>query len=115
MTASGAIQRKALLTAMLGGSRSVERVEIKQIELAPGQATGLHRHPCPVLGYVAAGLIEFQIDGEAAQRLRQGDAFFEPDNARILRFDNASASEPAVFIAFYLLGTGEHEPIEMLA
>jgi hypothetical protein len=33
---------------------------------------------------------------------------------QIARFDNASARAPATFIAFYLLGAGESELIEML-
>jgi len=108
------IQRKALLTAALGRGRSIERVEVKQIELAPGQATGLHEHPCAVVGYVANGTITFQIAGESARRLGQGDAFFEPDNTRIAHFDNASVTEPATFIAFYLLEAKNQELIEML-
>jgi hypothetical protein len=75
MAASIAIQRKFLLTAALGSVRSIERVEIKQIELARGQVTGLHRHPCQVVGYVAAGSINFQIDGKPMQCLRSGGAF----------------------------------------
>jgi quercetin dioxygenase-like cupin family protein len=95
-------------------AKLVEHVEIKRIEFAPGQASGPHRHPCPVVGYVATGAIKFQIDGEAVQNLRQGDAFFEPQDVRIAHFDNASTSEPAAFIAFYLLGAAENELIEML-
>jgi hypothetical protein len=46
--------------------------------------------------------------------LRAGEAFFEPAAVQIAHFDNASASEPATFIAFCLLGAGEHELIEIL-
>ena len=60
MSESNEIQRKSLLNAALAAAASVERVEIHQIELPPGQAVGLHRHPCPVVGYVVAGAINFQ-------------------------------------------------------
>lgn len=42
------------------------------------------------------------MEGEAPQILREGDAFYEPVGARILRFDNASATEEAIFIDFNL-------------
>jgi quercetin dioxygenase-like cupin family protein len=107
------IDRKHLLTAAIG-PRQTAKVEIRQIDFAPGQKTGLHRHPCPVVGYIARGTIVFQPDGEAPTHLPAGSAFFEPANAQILRFDNASLEEPATFIAFYLLGNDDGELIEML-
>lgn len=108
------IVRKSLLAAALDATKRVERVEIQQIELRPGQTVGLHRHPCPVVGYVAAGTIDFQIEGKPTQRLHSGDAFFEPSDARVAHFDNASTRVAATFIAFYLLANGQHDLIEML-
>jgi quercetin dioxygenase-like cupin family protein len=110
----GTVTREALLTATLGHDASFERVEIKRIRLSPGQETGFHLHPCPVVGYIASGAIHFQIEGQAARRLNAGDAFYEPKGVRIAHFDNPSASEPATFIAFYLLEAGKSELIEML-
>jgi quercetin dioxygenase-like cupin family protein len=115
MAVSPAITRKPLLTAALGSLTSIDRVEVKQIDLAPGQATGLHRHPCSVVGYIVAGAINFQIDGHPMQCLHSGEAFYEPRDVRITHFDNASTTDHATFIAFYLLGAGEHELIEMLS
>ena len=114
MATSNDIHREDLLTAVLTRGGLTARVEIKRVELMPAQATGRHQHPCPVVGYVAAGSIKFQIDGEPIRRLQTGDAFFEPRDARINHFDNESADEPAVFIAFYLLDEHEHRLIEML-
>jgi quercetin dioxygenase-like cupin family protein len=74
------IMRKALLTAALDSPKTTQRVEIKQIDFSPGQATGLHNHPCPVLGYIARGSVNFQVEGEALKTLHEGDAFFEPPN-----------------------------------
>jgi len=115
MPAANTVQRHDLLTAALGTGRVVDRVEIKRIELAPGQATGPHRHPCPVVGHILSGSIQFQIEGRPAKTLQAGDAFFEPANLRIRSFDNASPREPATFVAYYLLGDGDREIIEMLA
>jgi quercetin dioxygenase-like cupin family protein len=108
------IVRKELLTAALAGRKDVARVEIKQIDFAPSQQTGLHRHPCPVVGYVAHGSIRFQVEGQPAQLLAAGSAFFEPAGAKVVRFDNASSDAPATFVAFYLLGPDDRQIIEML-
>jgi len=113
--ATGQISRHDLLTAVLGNGRAVDRVEIKRIDLAPGQPTGPHRHPCPVVGHILSGSVRFQIEGRPAKTLRTGDAFFEPANVRIRSFDNLSPREPATFVAFYLLGAEERDIIEMLA
>jgi quercetin dioxygenase-like cupin family protein len=109
-----AIVRKTLLRAPIAGDRKVSRVEIKQIDLQPGQETGLHLHPIPVVGYIAKGTIRFQLEGGPLVMLPAGSAFFEPANTRVLHFDNASTEEAATFIAHYLLGEGDEQLIEML-
>jgi quercetin dioxygenase-like cupin family protein len=108
-----AISRKPLLTAALKSARSVQRVEIKEIELAPGQKTGAHLHRCPVVGYVVAGSILFRIDLRPPIKLEAGDAFYEPPDAKVLHFDN-TGTVPARFVAFYLMGREDHELITML-
>ena len=112
--APGAIVRKELLTAAIAGRKDVARVEIKQIDFAPSQRTGLHRHPCPVVGYVAHGSIRFQVDGQPPRLLTEGSAFFEPAGTKVVQFDNASSDAPATFVAFYLLGADDQKIIEML-
>jgi quercetin dioxygenase-like cupin family protein len=98
---SQAISREHLLTGDLAGA--VERVEMHQVTLPAGQVAGSHRHPGGVAGYVTAGVVTFQLDGQPARELRAGDAFFEPPGATVHHFDNASASEPVTFIACYPL------------
>jgi quercetin dioxygenase-like cupin family protein len=95
------IRRTELLTHPL--SAAPDRVEAYRVELPPGQPAGRHFHPGPVAGYVESGLITFERDGQPARELRPGDVFFEPAGEVIHRFDNSSASEPAAFIAFYLV------------
>jgi quercetin dioxygenase-like cupin family protein len=108
------IVRKSLLSVPIAGGRKVSRLEIKQIELEPGQETGLHLHPIPVAGYIARGTIRFQLEGGPLLMLPAGSAFFEPANTRVLHFDNASPQDAATFIAHYLLGEGDEQLIEML-
>ena len=107
------IVRKSLLTAVIEGRKDVERVEVREIELAAGQAAGLHRHPCPVIGTITRGRIRFQIAGHPEKILQAGEAFFEPAHACIAHFD-ATADGPATFVACYLLGQDESTLIEML-
>jgi quercetin dioxygenase-like cupin family protein len=108
----GAIVRKPLLTAVLGEEKSVAKVEVKAIEFSPHQKTGLHLHPCPVVGYIAEGEVSFQVEGQAVQILKAGDAFFEPANTRIVHFD--ALERPVKFIAYYLMGKKDHELIRMI-
>jgi quercetin dioxygenase-like cupin family protein len=106
------IIRKPLLTAAIG-KRNVTSVEVREIKFRPSQQTGLHRHPCPVVGYIAEGTAVFQIEGQPEQELPAGSAFYEPAETVILRFDNASSTDNMKFIAYYLLD-GKQELIEML-
>jgi quercetin dioxygenase-like cupin family protein len=88
-------------------------VDVRAIRFGPGQTTGLHSHPCQVVGYIAAGAAILQIEARPAQRLETGAAFHEPAGARILQFDNASGEDPLEFVAIYLL-QGDQPLIEML-
>lgn len=107
-----AIVRKPLLTAVIDGEKNVSRVEIKEINFQPHQQTGLHLHPCPVVGYIVEGEVLFQVDGQPAQKLKAGDAFFEPANTKMIHFD--ALDKPTKFVAYYLLGKDDHEIIHML-
>ncbi len=52
--------------------------------------------------------------GEATRRLETGDGFFEPARRAILKFDNASDSEPAEIVCFDLADAADQPAIEML-
>jgi quercetin dioxygenase-like cupin family protein len=106
------IIRKELLRAAMD-PRSVSTVDVREISFAPGQQTGRHLHPCPVVGYIAEGAAVLQIEGREPQSLPMGSAFHEPAGTVIERFDNASQTEPMRFIAYYLL-TANEPLIELL-
>jgi len=110
----GTITRRQLLTTTLLPNKSVTSVDVREIVFEPGQETGLHKHPCPVFGYVAEGEAVLEVRGHAPQRLPAGSAFYEPAETIILRFDNASHEKRLKFIAFYLL-EGSQPLIEMLS
>lgn len=107
------IERKELGVAQLG-TAEINKVDAREITFKPLQKTGLHLHPGAVVGYVVAGEILFQVEGQKSKLLHAGDSFYEPANAKIVRFDNNSKKRTARFVAFYLLKDGQ-ELIKMLA
>lgn len=96
------IERRPLLAATFADRRTTQ-VDVRAIRFGPGQETGIHSHPCHVIGYIAEGAAILEIDGQPARRLETGAAFHEPAGARILRFDNVSPEKPLEFVAMYLL------------
>ena len=82
--------------------RQVVQVEVGDFHFKPGQVAPIHTHAAPAVGYVAKGQIIYQVEGEKQQILSAGDVFYEPVGPRILRFDNASATEEAIFLDFNL-------------
>lgn len=100
METQNAISRKNLETAFM--NQKVSKVEMQEINFPAGQTAPRHLHPCPVVGYIKSGSVLFQIEGQDPVILKEGDSFYEPKNTTILHFDNASATMPMTFIAFYL-------------
>ena len=100
--------------------RNVVKVEVGDFHFFPGQLAPVHTHAAPAIGYVSKGAIYYQVEGQAAQILKAGDAFYEPVGPRILHFDNASKTEEAVFTDFNLEQAGEpfivfdHPPTEKI-
>jgi quercetin dioxygenase-like cupin family protein len=87
--------------------RAIRKVEIGEFHFTPGQAAPVHTHAAPALGYVSKGAIIYQLEGQAAQTLKAGDAFFEPVGPQIVHFDNASQTDEAIFTDFNFERTGE--------
>lgn len=87
--------------------RNVVQIELGDFHFKPGQVAPVHTHKAPAVGYVTKGSIIYQVEGEREQILREGDAFYEPVGPRILRFDNASATQEAIFIDINLEQKGE--------
>src|SRR5580658_5339475 len=106
------MQMMQLLTAAMG-SRHVTSADVREIRMEPGQRVGRHLHPCAVLGYIVEGTAVYTVEGEAAQILPAGSAFYEPADTIISQFGNASDSQSMKFVAFYLLD-GKQELIRIL-
>jgi quercetin dioxygenase-like cupin family protein len=113
MTMTQTVMRKKLLTAIIDGSKSVSKVEIQEVAMNVGIDAPLHLHPCPTMGVVTEGKIAFEIEGDQTQHLKVGDAFYEPANVRVAKFNNDGGT-PAKFVVFYLLGKNEDETVRLL-
>ena len=88
------------------------RIQARRIRMAPNHPAGLHVHNGPVVGNVVEGSVIFRIDGEPEQVLGPGDVFYEPEGARIARFD--AGAEGATFLAYFPLCAGQEPEIEFL-
>jgi quercetin dioxygenase-like cupin family protein len=108
------VTRINLLTALIPSNKAIAKVEVKEVTIGPGGHAPLHLHPCVVVGVVTEGEITFEIEGQPQKLLNVGDAFYEPENVRVSRFDNDGKTQ-AKFTAFYLLENGRDELIQVLA
>lgn len=112
MKTQDTIERRNLLRVSVDNWKTTG-VDVRSLSFSPGQITGTHSHPCPVIGYVTEGAAILQVEGEPEQHLEAGQAFYEPAGTKIVRFDNASTENALHFVAMYLL-KGPHPLIEML-
>ncbi|MGY2733551.1 cupin domain-containing protein [Sphingomonas sp. UYP23] len=108
------VQRHSILDVTPPAARVLTKVEASTVRFGPGQASGRHMHPHPVVGLVSEGTFILQIEGQAAVTLKQGDGFYEPADVTILRFDNASSAAAATMTAFYLVGDASKPVTVML-
>ncbi|ACI52887.1 Cupin 2 conserved barrel domain protein [Gluconacetobacter diazotrophicus PA1 5] len=72
------------------------------VDYAPGGSDPIHRHNASVFVYVLKGSITMQVEGGAPVTLKEGQTFFEGPNDVHLVGRNASQTEPARFLAFFV-------------
>lgn len=117
--------RRLLLTAALlafaGGTRTATVTSLYAHELpdvagkegamltvvlAPGEASPVHRHNADVFVYVLSGAVVMQVKGGAPETLQAGQTFYEAPSDIHVVSSNASKTEPAKFIAFFVKDKG---------
>jgi quercetin dioxygenase-like cupin family protein len=103
------ISRAVVLDARFNRVRAAERVEAREIRILPGHAAGMHVHNGPVVGNILEGSVVYQIEGEPERILQVGDVFFEPEGARIARFD--ATADGVRFLGYFILGPDEQPEI----
>ena len=73
----------------------------------PGGKSGKHHHAGSVLAYVLSGEIRSENSATGPARVyKAGEAFFEPPGSEHLVSENASATEPASLLAFFVADDG---------
>jgi quercetin dioxygenase-like cupin family protein len=108
------LQRTPIAVHDIAPPKEVTSTSVVRLDFKPGQPTGRHMHPVPVVGYVLEGEFIVKIENEPEKHYTAGQSIYEPANTVIERYDNASDSKPAVLIASYLVGQGQTELIKFL-
>jgi quercetin dioxygenase-like cupin family protein len=78
------------------------QVTTVEVTYPPGGSSAPHSHPCPVTGYVLKGAVRMQVKGGPLSIYKAGDTFYEAPNGIHMVSANASATEPATFLAYFL-------------
>ena len=78
------------------------KVTAVEVTYGPGESSASHSHPCPVIGYVIEGALRTKVNGETEAIYKVGESFYEAPNGIHAVSANASASEPARFLAFFV-------------
>jgi quercetin dioxygenase-like cupin family protein len=78
------------------------RVKVVDVSYPPGGANSAHTHPCPVVGYVLEGALRMRVNAEPEVVYRAGDTFYEGPGDVHRTSANASATEPARFLAYFM-------------
>jgi quercetin dioxygenase-like cupin family protein len=78
------------------------RVKVVDVTYPPSGASGSHSHPCPVVGYVLEGALRMRVNNEPEAVYRAGDTFYEGAGDVHRTSANASATEPARFLAYFM-------------
>jgi quercetin dioxygenase-like cupin family protein len=86
---------------------------VEIVAFAPGEASKVHRHNADLFVYVLEGSIVTQLEGGSPQTVHVGDVFYESptDIHRVSR--NASETQPAKLLVFYVKAKGT-PPTEFL-
>jgi pimeloyl-ACP methyl ester carboxylesterase/quercetin dioxygenase-like cupin family protein len=104
-TATHAEQVNTLLTKELPEVPGKE-IEVITVDYPPGAVDAVHRHDAHAVVYMLDGEVEMQVRGGALRRLGPGQVFYEsPEDVHTVS-RNASKTEPAKFVAFFIKNQG---------
>ena len=72
------------------------------VEYAPGASTPPHQHPADTFVYVLEGAIEMQVAGGPLVVLKAGETYYESPTDHHVVSRNASQTEKAKFLVFFV-------------
>ncbi len=79
---------------------------VETVDFAPGEASQPHRHNADLFVYVLQGSITTQVKGGSPQTLHAGDVFYESPTDLHIVSRNASDTQPAKLLVFYVKKKG---------
>jgi quercetin dioxygenase-like cupin family protein len=79
---------------------------IEIVDFAPGEASQVHRHNADLFVYVLEGSIVTQVKGGSLQTVRAGEVFYESPTDIHSVSRNASETQPAKLLVFYVKAKG---------
>ena len=98
-------KEKPLMTKVLPDISGEEGL-IETVVLSPGEVVPAHRHNADVFGYVLEGSIVTQLEGHKSQIVHTGEAFYESPADVHIASRNASATQPAKLLVFFVKKIG---------
>ena len=83
------------------------QITATEVSYGPGEASGRHRHPGFVCGYVLEGQYRFAVDGKPETVLEAGQMFFENPGDVHAVSGSASKTQPARILAIVFTKKGD--------
>jgi len=84
---------------------------IETVDFAPGETSQPHRHNADVFVYVLEGSIITQVKGSSPLTVRAGDVFYESPTDIHTVSRNASETQPAKLLVFYVKAKGAPQTV----
>jgi quercetin dioxygenase-like cupin family protein len=78
------------------------KATLVEVHYGPGESSPPHSHPCAVIGYVVQGTLRSQVKGGPEVIYKTGESFYEAPNGIHVVSANASRTEPATFVAYFV-------------
>ena len=79
---------------------------VETVVLAPSEVAAAHRHNADVFAYVLEGSIITRVEGGDSQTVHAGGVFYESPTDVHLGSRNASTTEPATLLVFFVKKMG---------
>ena len=79
---------------------------VETVDFAPGEVSQPHRHNADLFVYVLEGSVITQVKGGSPQTVRAGEVFYESPSGVHIVSRNASDTQPAKLLVFYVKAKG---------
>ena len=91
-----------------------QEIVVVKVTFPPGDASAPHRHNAHTVVYVLEGSVKMAVAGGETKTLHPGDVFYENPNDIHTVSTNASQTEPATILVYFLKekGAAPTEPVK---